>query len=518
MGPARGAALPGRRRPARRLARRPPRPRLRGAGRRPPLVGAQPRDQDVPRPQPRALPLARRRARRRGRAGCSSSPGAEPDDLPLVLVPDGEPLRRPDHASSSPTRSGCAPGPSSRSTTCASSAAVRPGSRPRSTPRPRGCGPSSSSATRPAARPARAPSIENYLGFPKGLSGADLTHRAVAQAPRFGAEMVLARDVVGFETRGPVRAVLLRRRRRDRGPGRARRHRRLLPAARGARARRARRAAASTTAPRQRGRASARARTSTSSARPTPPARRRSTSPATPSGSSCSSAAPRSRTSMSQYLVERIRAADNIEVRLRTEVVAARGDGHLEALTLADRDTGAEEEVATNWLFVFIGAVAAHRLARRRRRPRRPRASSSPAPTCWLPTTPARWPLDRAAVRPRDERARGVRRRRRAARLDEAGRLRRRRGRDVGLPRPPLPGDASDGRRRAARRSSLFDGLDRRPARRARSRPARRSPFDAGERALRRGPARPTSGGCCSRARSSLVRQRRHRGDGARRR
>ena len=35
---------------------------------------------------------------------------------------------------------------------------------------------------------------------------------------------------------------------------------------------------------------------------------------------------------------------------------AARGDGHLEALTLADRDTGGTEEVPTSWLFVFIGA------------------------------------------------------------------------------------------------------------------------------------------------------------------
>ena len=50
---------------------------------------------------------------------------------------------------------------------------------------------------------------------------------------------------------------------------------------------------------------------------------------------------------------------------------ACRGDDHLEALTLADRDTGADEDVPTSWLFVFIGAVAAHRLARRRRRPRR---------------------------------------------------------------------------------------------------------------------------------------------------
>ncbi len=61
----------------------------------------------------------------------------------------------------------------------------------------------------PGGQAGQSASIENYLGFPKGLSGADLTHRAVAQAARFGAEMVLARDVVGFETRGPVRAVLL---------------------------------------------------------------------------------------------------------------------------------------------------------------------------------------------------------------------------------------------------------------------------------------------------------------------
>ena len=59
---------------------------------------------------------------------------------------------------------------------------------------------------------------------------------------------------------------------------------------------------------------------------------------------------------MSQYLVERIRAADNVEVRLQTEVVAGRGDDHLEAITLADSLTGTKEEVPTNWLFAFIGA------------------------------------------------------------------------------------------------------------------------------------------------------------------
>ena len=61
--------------------------------------------------------------------------------------------------------------------------------------------------------------------------------------------------------------------------------------------------------------------------------------------------------SMSEYLVGRIRAATNIEVREHTQVVAARGDGHLEQLTMRDSHTGAEEDAATSWLFVFIGAL-----------------------------------------------------------------------------------------------------------------------------------------------------------------
>jgi thioredoxin reductase (NADPH) len=60
---------------------------------------------------------------------------------------------------------------------------------------------------------------------------------------------------------------------------------------------------------------------------------------------------------MSQYLVDRIREAPNVEVRLHSEVSGARGDGHLEHLTIRDRSTGAQEEVPATWLFVFIGAA-----------------------------------------------------------------------------------------------------------------------------------------------------------------
>src|SRR5918997_1679692 len=60
----------------------------------------------------------------------------------------------------------------------------------------------------PGGQAGQSAAIENYLGFPKGLSGSDLAQRALAQVTRFGAELVLARDVTGFEARGPVRAVL----------------------------------------------------------------------------------------------------------------------------------------------------------------------------------------------------------------------------------------------------------------------------------------------------------------------
>jgi thioredoxin reductase (NADPH) len=49
--------------------------------------------------------------------------------------------------------------------------------------------------------------IENYLGFPDGVSGAQLTDRARRQAAKFGTEVLTARDVVGLEARGSARVV-----------------------------------------------------------------------------------------------------------------------------------------------------------------------------------------------------------------------------------------------------------------------------------------------------------------------
>ncbi len=51
--------------------------------------------------------------------------------------------------------------------------------------------------------------IENYLGFPNGLSGQELTHRAITQARRFGIEFLSPREVVSIETRDNYKILTL---------------------------------------------------------------------------------------------------------------------------------------------------------------------------------------------------------------------------------------------------------------------------------------------------------------------
>ena len=69
---------------------------------------------------------------------------------------------------------------------------------------------------------------------------------------------------------------------------------------------------------------------------------------------------------MSQYLVERIRDADNVEVRLQTEVVAGHGTDHLEEITVADHAAGTMEKVPYKLALRLHRCVTAHGMARRR--------------------------------------------------------------------------------------------------------------------------------------------------------
>jgi len=279
---------------------------------------------------------------------------AELDDLPLVLVPDREVLRSPSTLelagalglrtrAEQPLYDLCIVG----SGPAGLAAAVYGASE--------GLRTVVVEREAPGGQAGQSASIENYLGFPKGLSGADLTHRAVAQAARFGAEMVLARDVTGFEVRGPVRAVRLD----DAGELEAR----ALLVATGVSYRRLE--APGLEALTGRG---VYYGASASEAIQCQGDEVYVVGAANSAGQAALNLARYAKRvallvrgaaledTMSLYLVARIRAAQNIDVRLRSEVVAARGDGHLEALTVVDRDTGAEEELLTSWLFVFIGA------------------------------------------------------------------------------------------------------------------------------------------------------------------
>jgi thioredoxin reductase (NADPH) len=60
---------------------------------------------------------------------------------------------------------------------------------------------------------------------------------------------------------------------------------------------------------------------------------------------------------MSYYLIQQIADIENIKVRTCTEVIEARGDGHLEQLTLRNIAAGTTEIVDAGQLFVFIGAA-----------------------------------------------------------------------------------------------------------------------------------------------------------------
>jgi len=206
----------------------------------------------------------------------------------------------------------------------------------------------------PGGQAGQSASIQNYLGFPKGLSGADLAQRAVAQATRFGAQMLLARDVVGLETRGPVRAVNF--------DGSGDLEARAVVIASGVSYRRLEGPGLEDLAGRGVYYGSSASEASQCEGDDVY---------VVGGANSAAQAAlnfaryakrvvmvvrgARLEDTMSMYLVAQVQANDRIEVRLRSSVVAAKGDDHLAAISIC-QDGSPPEEVPTNWLFVYIGA------------------------------------------------------------------------------------------------------------------------------------------------------------------
>ncbi|WP_068280446.1 FAD-dependent oxidoreductase [Aldersonia kunmingensis] len=198
--------------------------------------------------------------------------------------------------------------------------------------------------------------IENYLGFPDGVSGSQLAERARRQATKFGAELITARDVVGLEVNGSARTVRFA----DGGSLDAHTvvvatgvHYRRHPApgvddftGRGVYYGSAMTEAAACAASdvyivggaNSAGQAavylSRTARSVTILVR-----------------------AESLQASMSHYLIQQIEQIPNIVVRACTEVIGAEGDGHLERIILRDNVSGAEDKVDAQWLFLFIGAA-----------------------------------------------------------------------------------------------------------------------------------------------------------------
>ncbi|MBJ2121855.1 FAD-dependent oxidoreductase [Arthrobacter sp. MSA 4-2] len=197
--------------------------------------------------------------------------------------------------------------------------------------------------------------IENYLGFPDGVSGAQLADRARRQVSKFGAEVLTTRNMTGLEARGGARVVTF-----DDGTEIAG-HAVVL--AMGV----AYKTLAGEGLPHLTDRGVFYG-AATASAADLAGEDVYIVGGANSAGQAAVYFARTARSvrllirassltaSMSSYLIDQIEATANIELLLQTEVAAARGEDHLEGLTLRNRETGTSREVATNWLFVFIGA------------------------------------------------------------------------------------------------------------------------------------------------------------------
>ena len=197
--------------------------------------------------------------------------------------------------------------------------------------------------------------IENYLGFPDGVSGSQLADRARRQAEKFGAELITARKAVGLEANGAARTV-----RFDDG-GSIDSHAVILATGVSYRQLPAEGCERLTGAGVHYG-ATTSVATDCENQEVYIIGGANSAGQAAVNVSQYAKSVtlvvrgPSLESSMSYYLIQQVEAIDNIKVRTCTVVREVCGDGHLEKLILEDQRTGATEQVACARMFIFIGA------------------------------------------------------------------------------------------------------------------------------------------------------------------
>jgi thioredoxin reductase (NADPH) len=198
--------------------------------------------------------------------------------------------------------------------------------------------------------------IENYLGFPDGVSGGQLTERARRQAVKFGAELLTTREVTALEVNGPARTIRLSdgsaidakaiilatgvSYRQLKAPGCMEMtgagvyYGAALAEAEGCKDQDVYVVGGANSAGQAAVYLSRYARSVTMLVR-----------------------ARSLEQSMSYYLIQQIAGIENISVRTCSEVAEAHGDGHLEQLTIRNLNDGETEIVEAGQLFIFIGAA-----------------------------------------------------------------------------------------------------------------------------------------------------------------
>jgi thioredoxin reductase (NADPH) len=208
----------------------------------------------------------------------------------------------------------------------------------------------------PGGQAGTSSNIENYLGFPGGITGADLARRAATQAKRFGAEIISAQEAMRIERADPYRKVILSdgsvltgyailvapgmEVRQLEAPGLEK----LLGAG-------VYYGAALSEAATYRGRdvivvggANSAGQGAMFFSRHT----RKVTMLVR--GSDLSAG-------MSRYLVDRIGETPNIEVLTNTSIVSVRGDDQLEGVTIVNSESGETKELEAAAMFIFIGTA-----------------------------------------------------------------------------------------------------------------------------------------------------------------